>query len=243
MRRVRWVIVLLVLGAIVNVAVAWAIVVWFNPAESDWTLTQRYLPHDSEEQPAQWEHVQVETALGKHYRATWAQRMSGPGDWMDRDPPPPPLPSWVNVEFGPIAGQGDHVRTVRAQAIGWPLHSMWSAAIHDVGYVGEVPGTEVVSVYGIRVKRSTQTATTVTLPGWPPVKLLPTRVLWLEFAINTVFYALGLWLIYWLPLTVQRRWRVRRGLCPGCAYPIGASAVCTECGTPINQSWRRTIRC
>ena len=27
--------------------------------------------------------------------------------------------------------------------------------------------------------------------------------------------------------------RRRRGLCPKCAYPVGASPVCTECGTPI----------
>ena len=27
--------------------------------------------------------------------------------------------------------------------------------------------------------------------------------------------------------------RIKRGLCPACAYPVGASDVCTECGKPV----------
>jgi hypothetical protein len=28
----------------------------------------------------------------------------------------------------------------------------------------------------------------------------------------------------------RRSLRVKRGLCPACAYPVGVSPVCTECG-------------
>lgn len=31
----------------------------------------------------------------------------------------------------------------------------------------------------------------------------------------------------------RRRSRARRGLCPSCAYPIGTSDVCTECGAAV----------
>ena len=35
------------------------------------------------------------------------------------------------------------------------------------------------------------------------------------------------------PFVLRRFLRVRRGLCPKCAYPMGESSVCTECGKPL----------
>ena len=235
MRRVRWVIVMILLGAIANVAASWAIVLWFNPAESDWELVL-WVPHANatDANPSnEWEHVQIGTALGAHYRAMWIQPTREPGVGMAHDPPAPPLPHWVNVEYAPVVKSKSFNRTIRVQAVGWPLHSMWSAAIHDVSR-NAGPSAEEMTVYGIRVRPPSSMPRT--LPGWPPVKLLPTRMLWLEFAINTMVYALGLWLIYWVPLQVQRRWRSWRGLCPACAYPVGKSDVCTECGERVVAS-------
>ncbi|MCI0362376.1 MAG: hypothetical protein L0219_00750 [Phycisphaerales bacterium] len=60
--------------------------------------------------------------------------------------------------------------------------------------------------------------------------------IWPGFAINTIFYAAilwGGWLLFAAPGLVRRRRRIKRGLCPACAYPIGASATCTECGKAI----------
>ncbi len=57
--------------------------------------------------------------------------------------------------------------------------------------------------------------------------------LWRGFAINTVFYAALLWLMFAAPFALRRSIRRRRGLCPACAYPVGASDVCTECGKPV----------
>jgi trigger factor len=46
----------------------------------------------------------------------------------------------------------------------------------------------------------------------------------------------------WLGMLLGRRaarrrieWHVRRGLCPACAYPVGDSDVCTECGKPVGE--------
>ncbi len=61
-------------------------------------------------------------------------------------------------------------------------------------------------------------------------RVLPLRPLPLGFAINTIFYATLLWLLIPGPFVLRRFLRVRRGLCPTCAYPMGASSVCTECG-------------
>ncbi len=77
--------------------------------------------------------------------------------------------------------------------------------------------------------------------GWPTAtlgytwtlddgRLAPLRPIWPGFAINTLFYATLLWLLAWGPFPLRRSLRLRRGLCPTCAYPMGESAVCTECG-------------
>ena len=68
------------------------------------------------------------------------------------------------------------------------------------------------------------------------MRLIPLKPLWPGFAINTVFYAAVLWLLLICPGRLRRFLRLRRGLCPACAYPIGTSDVCTECGKPVTPS-------
>ncbi len=60
--------------------------------------------------------------------------------------------------------------------------------------------------------------------------ILPWRPLWPGSIVNTIFYATILWLLIPGPFAFRRFLRVKRGLCPKCAYPMGESAVCTECG-------------
>ena len=66
-----------------------------------------------------------------------------------------------------------------------------------------------------------------------PLSFLPFHPAWPGFAINTIFYATILWLLLLGAIALRRFLRVRRGLCPKCAYPIGESAVCTECGIAL----------
>ena len=60
------------------------------------------------------------------------------------------------------------------------------------------------------------------------------RPLWPGFAINTLFYATTLWLLIGGPFALRRFVRMKRGLCPKCAYPMGESAVCSECGKALS---------
>jgi hypothetical protein len=63
-------------------------------------------------------------------------------------------------------------------------------------------------------------------------QLWPYELIWPGFALNTIFYAAILWVLFAAPGSVRRlRWglRIRRGLCPACAYPVGTSETCTEC--------------
>ena len=65
------------------------------------------------------------------------------------------------------------------------------------------------------------------------VEFLPISPLWPGFAVNTLFYAVGLWLLIPGPFVLRRFIRGRRGLCTACAYPRGESDVCSECGKAL----------
>ena len=64
-------------------------------------------------------------------------------------------------------------------------------------------------------------------------RTLPLRPIWPGFLANTLFYATLLWLLIPGPFALRRFLRMRRELCPQCAYPMGESAVCTECGEAL----------
>ena len=64
-------------------------------------------------------------------------------------------------------------------------------------------------------------------------RVLPLRPIWLGFAVNTAFYAVVIWLLSGGTFKVRRSIRKKRGLCPKCAYPVGDSSVCTECGREL----------
>ncbi|TDJ58440.1 MAG: hypothetical protein E2O40_01500 [Planctomycetota bacterium] len=72
-----------------------------------------------------------------------------------------------------------------------------------------------------------------------PLRALRWYLLWIRpgLALNTLHTAAVGWLLIYGPLAlnrlIRRFIRIRRGLCPACAYPRGASDVCSECGTAI----------
>ncbi len=67
------------------------------------------------------------------------------------------------------------------------------------------------------------------LPQHLPLKPIPAG-----FAINTLFYAVILWLLFAAPFALRRRRRITRGLCSKCGYDLRGSPtqgnVCPECG-------------
>ncbi len=64
---------------------------------------------------------------------------------------------------------------------------------------------------------------------------LPFRPIWPGFAVNSLVYAVVLWLMICGLVALRRFVRVRRGLCPACAYPRGESDVCSECGKALPE--------
>lgn len=66
--------------------------------------------------------------------------------------------------------------------------------------------------------------------------IIPLRPFWGKLALNTLFYAGVVWLLFFAPAIVRRARRVRQGLCPHCAYPVGVSERCSECGAILKTA-------
>jgi hypothetical protein len=70
------------------------------------------------------------------------------------------------------------------------------------------------------------------------ISAVPIIPLWPGFAINTIFYAAMLWLLWVGPGKIRRFVRIRGHRCPACGYIIapgtaaasGAGGPCSECG-------------
>jgi len=95
---------------------------------------------------------------------------------------------------------------------------------------GLVNGDELMSVGGSfsSAPPASYTYTIVTPRG------LPGRIIWLGFLTDTALFTLmsaAAWMgIVAIPRLAIRWIRMHRHLCLSCGYPIGASAMCTECG-------------
>ncbi len=202
----------LLLGAIINIAVAWACVCWSD--ETDLEI----LTH-----PA-------------HGAARWAAPT--PADWPAADSLARATGLGITncLVGGPARDEDSRSQQWVLQA-GWPARSMYVArfTVHP-----KVHTWAPVTLSDISEIESETWRDGLALPVWAKGtftsvtgRYLPTQVIWSGFAINSSLYASVLWLISGAPFRLRRRLRIRRGLCPACAYPIGTSPVCTECGEAL----------
>ena len=107
------------------------------------------------------------------------------------------VPSWCAPHLHSFEADPSSFRALDIVVLGWPERAIWRL---------QVPGGQYTA---------------------------PQGALWPGFAINTVFYAVVLWLMFAAPFALRRRRRIRRGLCPKCAYDLRGSinaTVCPECG-------------
>jgi hypothetical protein len=66
----------------------------------------------------------------------------------------------------------------------------------------------------------------------------PLRPIWPGFAINTIFYAAIVWVLFAVPATIRRRVRRKRGQCAACGYSLreSVSEKCPECGAAVKTA-------
>jgi len=81
------------------------------------------------------------------------------------------------------------------------------------------------------------------------LRVLPLRPMCHGFAINTLFYAAILWLLFAAPGLGRRRIRIRRGRCAACGYdlrghppPASGDRTCPECGEKHETVTSETVR-
>ncbi len=116
---------------------------------------------------------------------------------------------------------------IREARTGWPARSMCSAL--------RIP-TLAATTSGptVEPRCAIETPPLLEWLGITAGRHLPKAIIWPGFAINTVFYAAILWALFAAPFALRRRLRIKHGLCPACGYDLRGrsttSDVCTECG-------------
>ncbi len=206
-RRLRIIAIFLLLGAVVNVGVAWGCLLWSPMIPSS--------PHGGEKFPK----------LGPG--ASWPT--SVPGDW--------PLPSYGSWDYGWFMSTGGFGGYIPKDPEGRPREYGLSIFRYGVPFRA-LEFAALVSTDRISSSRSfalefAALMSTDIISSSRSFGFIPLRPIWVGSALNTVFYAALVWLLFAGVSTLRRFLRVRRGLCPKCAYPMGESAVCTECGKAL----------
>ncbi len=125
------------------------------------------------------------------------------------------LPDWA--AFPEEIGESDPVWTV---ASGWPMRCL-------VGHPTDnavSPSTTYFGPWDTRLGGAGPWA--MPFAGL----ILPLRPLWPGFLVNTLFFTPLAWVALTAPRLLRHAVRQRRGLCPHCAYDLGDSPTCPECG-------------
>ncbi len=205
-RRLTKLVLFLLLGAIVNVGVAWGLA-RFYPATFDRT----------------------KSSLSAEARG-WASDKGVP------DPVISPYNGlgihWVVVhkQVATTMLSGGVEEPVYGYAgmkvdAGWPF-----VAMYEQSWIDDTASSLYRRIY--RTAVGLQSETTRAAPAVAPLRPLPLYPALPGFLINTIFYAAILWLLALGPFTARRVIRRKRGHCIKCGYDLRGDldGGCSECG-------------
>ena len=223
----RWtirVVVFLLLGAIVNVAVAWGCAA--RGGSGSGIIVE--FAESSIRQGGFWL-VRTESARGAQ-RVHSNRLVDSLDGWTRGDSPPDLIPAWSTIPRE-VAPDGPKLAELQMQdASGWPMLSMRCTFLRvDVG-VDLITAREVVGGYELPPRigagRLFPTSTLRALPYIP----IP-----LGFLVNTLFYAAFMGLPIVGALEGRRVFRRVCGHCIKCGYDLRGAEheVCPECGVTV----------
>jgi len=232
-RRLLIAAIFLLAGAVVNVAVAWGCAAWADVmirspvglSGLSWLMTDDYTEGISEDGTAsllRWSsNVGTLIYFERTRTATLDRTMRGSLRMDELSP------YWLHLDVPSAAYQSGRIDFENSftDARGWPALTMWSE------YEWPPHGQTVVVKGGLPLSSRHSVSRRYFSPPLP--RALPLRPIWSGFAVNTLFYATFLWLLICGPFVLRRFIRVKRGLCPACAYQRGESEVCSECGKDL----------
>jgi hypothetical protein len=225
--------VFLLLGVVVNVAVAWGFSLWRSLEEYGETkFLDEVSPDLRRMVPPEWVTLDDKAAFlmlpYKHSFVTGLETVQCAS-----------MPQYAGSSYDRTK------RILHTQRTGWPMLTLdcigllfwrdsqartgliytseWVGGIDPPSWLGPI---DAASFYCPEYKRP-----------------LPFRPNWPGFAINTIFYAAVLWLLWVASGKIRRfiivRGRIRGHRCPTCGYQIapggGIGPVCSECGAALPQ--------
>jgi hypothetical protein len=227
-RRLRTLLVFLLLGAIANVAVAIAAAVFLNVPGS--TSVAGWLSTDQHQYISGWDCIRGSSTgvvrLVAYPRKQSMLNQMDPSrvrDLNDPDHRKMVLPWWSDWD-SELRRDRTSFHAQLFDARGWPLPTL------EAHWFGGKTEVDLDKRWRWGISLSSSMARTAGGYNIGALKAVPLRPIWPNFFLNTLFYAALLWLLLAFPFILRRFLRLKRGLCPKCAYPVGTSDVCTECG-------------
>lgn len=182
------------------------------------------LPAATGEGGAVWTGSNGPPAVRRELEAVWPFRVTA--DW-------PPLPDSVSEER--IGGISRITAVWIRDELG--LGSSWIQKVRDFGWPWRSVRCGEIAIPSTLGPWTRESRGSWRLPRNAAdvigVYDLPLGVRPVGFAANTAVYAVVLGVLAMVPGRVRGWWRVRRGRCRACAYPVGVSPVCTECGAGV----------
>ena len=223
-RPLLTIVIFLLLGAVVNVAVAWGCAI----AVTDYKRARGVLLEGVNSQPGYA--LLVFWAMGSEFVVGTGGPL--PGHTLERVDPT--YWDWSLLR----KGGGPEVLSViiAEEARGWPfrcLRCYWKG--------GKIRGGVDLGGGRRNYQLENGVQTSISFPNDAP-RNLPLIPIWHGLLLNVLFYTSLLMSARMLHGTVRQHMRVRRGLCPKCAYPMGESSVCTECGIALPRRRRRVAQ-
>ena len=148
------------------------------------------------------------------------------------------LPAWNQDYFSGVHRDALNEFERIQDGRGWPMLALWGQAVAG-SKMSSPPYCEVE--YAILLTDFTDPTqfffggVVRSRPGaiLRQVRFLPLHPIWPGFAINTVFYAALLWIVILGPGTARRVIRRKQGRCINCGYDLRGAEheVCPECGS------------
>lgn len=216
-RIVIQVSICLLLGAIVNIAVAWGFA-WFTPQFGSNEFT---IYHDDDNFDGTmrevWEQYFPSDLNKEAFQPLTRWKFNNAGlryDLVDcRDMKAPPV----------------FLQVVQA---GYPMNCL--SYHYWIQNFGRTPSNDVEARFALLWKQPPPRQ----FPTDQRTIALPLRPLWPAFAINTIFYSVIIWMLFFAPFVLRRWRRIRLGLCTKCGYDLRGvkHEKCPECGVGITRT-------
>ena len=225
-RRLLMILLLLMAGAIVNVAVAWGFALRL-PAATILNSATAIVKHEAALLMIQQRPGDTRITIQGTKRVSLPNTREISLAEFDAMVPLGSVfgdMQWIANELA-VARPAMEESLLREHSHGWPMLAMsgWMRVTRTVQGPPTIVKEEGLKEIGpLRLGPFSTQATSR--------RMLPLRPLWAGFTINTMLYATTLWLLFGAPFMLRRRRRIKRGLCPKCAYPVGTNERCTECG-------------